>query len=72
MTRRFRTWWSLAEELCGRIAAPKVDIANADREIEAILRVSWLWSRAESFVGKVHAAWLASRCRRLARMAFGK
>jgi hypothetical protein len=65
MTERLRTWWLLGEELCRRLVAPKSDIANSDREIEAILRDSWLWSCGESFVGKVHAAWLESRCRRL-------
>jgi hypothetical protein len=58
-------WWRLAEDLCARAAAPKTDVACADREVEEILRGSWLWSRLESFVGRVHAAWLASRCRRI-------
>jgi hypothetical protein len=70
--RSILAWWLLAEGVCARVAAPKTDIETADREIEAILRDSWVWSRAESFASKVHAAWLGSRCRRLARIAFGK
>ncbi len=63
MIGRLRTWWSLAETLCSGVAAPKTDIARADREVEAIFRASWLWSCGGSFVAKVHAAWLDSRCR---------
>jgi hypothetical protein len=62
---RIRTWWLLAEALCARVSTPQTDIVNADRQIEAILRGSWLWSRAESLVWKIHAAWLDSRLRRL-------
>jgi hypothetical protein len=65
--KRILSWWLLAEEFCARVTAPKTDIETVDREIEAILRASWLWSRGESFVHKVHAAWLDSRCRRLIR-----
>jgi len=71
MTGRLRTWWSLGEELCRRPAAPACDVANSDREIEAIVRASWLWSCGESVVDKVRAAWIDSHCRRLMRSAFG-
>ena len=39
------------------------------REVEALLRDSWLGSRAESLVSRFRAAWLDSRCRSLLRAA---
>jgi hypothetical protein len=61
-------WLRLAEDLCGRVAAPATDVANADREVEALLRASWSWSRGQTLVRKVKAAWIESRCRRIARL----
>jgi hypothetical protein len=65
---RIRTWLRLAEDLCARVAAPATDVANADREVEALLRASWLWSRGEIVVSKIQTAWLDSRCRRIAHL----
>ena len=59
------SWWLLAERVCARVAAPATDVANADREVEALLHASWSWSRGETFVRKVHAAWIESRCRKM-------
>jgi hypothetical protein len=64
---RAGAWWALAEHACGRIAAPKIDVATADRHAEALFRDSWLWSSVKSLDSKVHAAWLDSRCRRYVR-----
>ena len=61
--RRATAWWFLAEEVCGRITTPKIDVTAVDREIQVLIRESWLWSRAESFASKVEAAWHDSRCR---------
>jgi hypothetical protein len=65
--RRASAWWLLAEEVCGKIATPKVDVAAADAEVEALLRDSWLWSCGESVASKLQAAWVDSRCRVLLR-----
>jgi hypothetical protein len=60
---RATAWWFLAEEVCRRITTPKIDVTAVDREVEALIRESWLWSRAQSFALKVEAAWHDSRCR---------
>jgi hypothetical protein len=65
--RRAWAWWLLAEEVCGKITAPKVDVAAADAEVEALIRGSWLWSCGESVAAKLQAAWRDSRCRILLR-----
>ena len=65
--KRATAWWFLAEEVCGRITAPKVDVAVVDREIQVLIRESWLCSHAESFASKVEAAWQESWCRRCLR-----
>jgi hypothetical protein len=62
-------WWLLAERVCSRLTSPKTDVAGADREIEALLHASWLWSRVEAVVAILHTAWLESRSRRLIRWA---
>jgi hypothetical protein len=67
--KRALAWWFLAEHVCARLASPKIDVAGADREIEALLRASWLWSRGDAAVTLLHAAWLDSRSRRLIRWA---
>ena len=36
--KRATAWWFLAEELCERITAPKVDVTAVDREINALIR----------------------------------
>jgi hypothetical protein len=55
-------WWLLAERFCSRITTPAIDVAAADRAVEALLRDSWLWSRGQSLASKVQAAWLDSIC----------
>jgi len=62
MTRTW-AWWLLAERFCGGIATPAIDVAAADRAVEALIRDSWLWSCGQSFGSNVHAAWLDSTCR---------
>jgi hypothetical protein len=62
-------WFAVAEQLCARIAAPRVDVRAVDSEVEALVRDSWLWSRGAAFASSVRAAWLASRCRRFLRWA---
>ena len=61
--RRVWAWWFLAEQVCGTLTAPKIDAVAADREVEALIRESWLSSCAESFTAKIRAAWLDSTCR---------
>jgi hypothetical protein len=70
--KRVFAWWFLAERVCARLASPKTDVAGADREIEALLHASWLWSRVEAVVAILHSAWLDSRSRRLIRWAAGR
>jgi len=67
--KRAFAWWFLAERVCARLAYPKTDVAGADREIEALLHASGLWSRVEAVVAFLHTAWLESRSRRLIRWA---
>jgi hypothetical protein len=67
--KRAVAWWFLAERVCARLAYPKTDVPGADREIEALLHASWLWSRVEAVVAILHTAWLESRSRRLIRWA---
>jgi hypothetical protein len=62
MTRTW-AWWQLAEQFCRRITTPKIDVTAADREVDALIRDSWLWSCGQSFASKVQAAWLDSTCR---------
>ena len=66
-TARTWAWWLLAEQLCGRITAPAIDVAAADRAVEALIRDSWLWSRGQSLASIVQAAWLDSSCRAFVR-----
>src|ERR1700687_1576167 len=63
VVRRIFAWWFVAERVWAQVALPKTDVAAGDRDVEAVLRASWLWSCGESFAAKVHAAWLDSRCR---------
>jgi len=65
------SWWYLAERTCASLTAPKRDIAAADRNVEALLRDSWLWRCGVSFNARIGAAWLDSRCRRLLRSFVG-
>jgi len=58
------SWWHLAERFCASLARPKTDIAAADREVESILRASWLWRRSEWLADALRAAWRESFCRR--------
>jgi hypothetical protein len=69
--RRATAGWFLAEEVCGRITTPKIDVTVVDREIQALIRESWLGSRAELFASKVEAAWHDSRCRLCLRSLTG-
>ena len=69
--KRATAWWFLAEELCERITAPKVDVTAVDREINALIRESWLWSRGVSVASKVEAAWRESWCRSCLRSLTG-
>jgi hypothetical protein len=66
MTRTW-AWWRLAERFCGSIATPKVDVATADRHVDALIRDSWLWSSVQSFASKLQTAWLDSHSRTLVR-----
>jgi len=50
-----------------RLALPRTDIAEADREVEALFRASWLWRRGDAFVAALHEAWRDSRSRRVIR-----
>jgi hypothetical protein len=61
--KRATAWWFLAEGLCERITAPKVDVTAVDREIHALIRESRLWSLGVSVASKVEAAWQESWCR---------
>ena len=65
--RRGWAWWLLAEEVCGKITTPKVHVAAADAEVEALIRDSWVWSCGESVASKLQAAWVDSTCRVLLR-----
>jgi hypothetical protein len=60
-----RVWGAIAEDACARLSQPPVDVATADRDVEALIRRSWLWSRVDGFASIAHAAWLDSACRRL-------
>jgi hypothetical protein len=66
---RTTAWWFLAEQVCARLTSPRTDVSEADLEIEALLRGSWLWSRSEAFAATLHAAWLDSWSRRVVRWA---
>jgi len=65
--RRVWAWWLLAEQVCGTLTAPRIDVAASDREVEALIGESWLFSCAESFASKIRAAWLDSTCRACVR-----
>jgi hypothetical protein len=69
---RATAWWFLAEEVCGRITTPKIDVTAVDREVEALIRESWLWSRARLLAWKVEAAWHDSRCHVCLRLLTGR
>jgi len=60
---RLAAWWASAERACGSVFDPRIDVRASDREIEALLRASWIGSTSESLASKLHAAWLDSRCR---------
>jgi hypothetical protein len=62
-------WWDLIERACGSVFEPRIDVSASDREIEALLRASWIGSIGESLASTLHAAWLDSRCRSLLRAA---
>jgi len=64
-------WWRAAERVCAALAAPQTDIAASDRDVEALLRESWLWRRGESFSARIGAAWRDSTCRRVVRAIAG-
>jgi hypothetical protein len=64
-------WWYVAERVSAALAAPRTDVAMADRTVEALLRESWLWRCAESFSARIGAAWCESRCRRVVRSIAG-
>jgi hypothetical protein len=67
--KRLGEWWFAAERVCAALFEPRIDVSTSDREIEALLRGSWLGSGAESLVARFRAAWLDSRCRSLLRAA---
>jgi hypothetical protein len=67
--KRLSAWWSLAERACASIVEPRIDVAASDRDIERLLRGSWIVSTIESLAAKLHAAWLDSLCRSLVRRA---
>ena len=66
---RLAACWALAGRACASLFEPRTEVNVADREVEALLRASWIGSTSESFVAKLHAAWLDSRCRSLLRAA---
>jgi len=72
MERRTFAWWRLAEMVGARLASPRTDITEADREVEALFRASWLWRRGDAIVSALHAAWRDSRSRRLIRWTAGR
>ena len=67
--KRLSRWWEAAERACGLIVEPRIDVAASDRDIEKLLRDSWIGSTGESLAAKLHAAWLDSVCRSLLRRA---
>jgi len=69
VSKRTTAWWLLAQHVCARLTSPSTDVSEADREIEAMLRASWLWSRTEGVAATLHAAWLDSWSRRAVRWA---
>jgi hypothetical protein len=64
-------WWYLAEAMCASLTVPKRDIAAADRDVEALLRASWLWRCGELSGARIGAAWRDSMCRRLVHSIVG-
>jgi len=66
---RLAAWWGLAQRACGSVFEPRIDVSASDREIEALLRASWIGSISKSLASRFHAAWLDSRCRSLLRSA---
>ena len=67
--RRLVAYWALAGRACASLFEPRTDVNASDRDIEALLRASWIGSTSELLVAKLHAAWLDSRCRSLLRAA---
>jgi hypothetical protein len=67
--KRLAAWWSAAESACASLFEPRIDVSASDREVEALLRGSWIGSIGESFASKLDAAWRDSRCRSLLRAA---
>jgi len=63
--KRIRSWWLIAENFCGRLSTPQIDIARADREIEALLHGSRIWCLGAAWSAAIHRAWLDSWTRRL-------
>jgi hypothetical protein len=72
MGKHTTAWWFLAESVCERLSTPKTDVADADRQIEALVRGSWLWSRGDALVSRLRAASLDSWSRRLVGWAAGR
>ncbi len=66
---RLRRWWDVGERACARLTQPRVDVSAADRDIEALWRASWIGGHFGAFARRLRAAWLESRCRRVARAA---
>ena len=69
--KRIWAWWLLAEQICGTLTVPPIDVAAVDRDVAGLVRESWLSSRAESFASKIRAAWLDSACRASVRVLTG-
>jgi len=67
--KHLSAWWSVAGRACESIFEPRTDVAASDRDIEALLRGSWIVSTGESLAARLHAAWLDSVCRSLLRRA---
>ena len=66
---RVRTWWTIAETAAAALSTPRVDVGRADADVERLVRGSWLWRAGASLAAKLSAAWIDSRCRRIAGAA---
>jgi hypothetical protein len=57
--------WKLVLERIDLLSSPRTDVAQADREIEALVGDSWLGRRIGAIGSVLRAAWQNSLCRRL-------
>jgi len=60
-----RTWFRAAEVAAASVSRPRIDVTDADAEIERLIRGSWSWNAGHRIVCTISAAWLDSRCRRI-------